>query len=168
MTVLARKVSRAKWEPRGEGDDAIRADAVTELRTTNDTLSFWHCESKERHHLERAVLALAAANDKPDKIDVVFLEEAAIDSKAIERRHTPGDTPVESLREHHVDLEKLDLTSLCSVATLIADACRGTAWHRVTRSDVLNLVAKAVSDGRVTLEALKPGMQEEVRKKLQR
>ena len=49
MSVLARKISRAKWEATKDlGDGEIQADAVSaDLRTMGNTLSFWRCASRK-------------------------------------------------------------------------------------------------------------------------
>ena len=63
MSVLARKISRAKWEATKDlGDGEIQADAVSaDLRTMGNTLSFWRCASASDDALGRTVLAMAAA-----------------------------------------------------------------------------------------------------------
>jgi hypothetical protein len=60
VPVLARKVARAKWEPRSDlGDGTIAADAVTaDLRTTENTLSFWRCNSSSADDLRRSPVKL--------------------------------------------------------------------------------------------------------------
>jgi hypothetical protein len=168
MSVLARKIARAKWERKPDlGGSEIAADAVTaDLKTTGNTLSFWRCESSAADDLKRAVLALAAAADRPDRLDVVYLEEQAVRQSGLALRNTTGDTPVETLREHHVDVEKLDLTRLAKVAQMVADAHRSSASHTMTKKQVVDLVVHAVEDGLVNVTDLKEKMKEEVEARL--
>lgn len=168
MSVLARKIARAKWEPKPElGSDEIAADAVTaDLKTTGNTLSFWRCESSSENDLKRAVLALAAAAERPDRLDVVYLDEQAVRESGLVTRDTAGDTPVETLREHHVDVEKLDLTRLGKVAQMVADAHRSSASHTTTKKQVVDLVVQAVKDGVLSIADLKDKMRKEVEAKL--
>ena len=72
---LARKVSLAKWSKKDElAEGEIPADAVTaDLRTQDNKLSFWRCGNGEGIEVNEAVLALAAAGTRVDKIDVVWL-----------------------------------------------------------------------------------------------
>jgi hypothetical protein len=168
MSVLARKIARAKWEPKPElGGAEIAADAVTaDLKTTGNTLSFWRCDSSSADDLKRAVLALAAAADRPDRLDVVYLDELAVRQSGLATRDTTGDTPVETLRQHHVDVEKLDLTRLAKVAQMVADAHRSSASHTMTKKHVVELVVQAVKDGLVKVADLKDKMKEEVEARL--
>lgn len=168
MAVLARKIARAKWEPKAElGDAGIAADAVTvDLKTTGNTLSFWRCESSSPDDLKHAVLALAAAAERPDRLDVVYLDEETVRQSGLATRDTNGDTPIEALRAHHVDVEKLDLTRLAKVAQMVADAHRSKASETMTKKAVVDLVVKAVKDRLVKASDLKDRMKEEVEQRL--
>jgi hypothetical protein len=164
MPVLARKITRAKWGPKPElGPDEVAADAVTaDLRTTGNALSFWRCESPNGDDLKRAVLALAAAADRPDRLDVVCLDERAVTTSGLATKDTPGDTPVASLRLHHVDVEKLDVVRLGKVALMVVAAHRSNAGHLMTKRQVVDLVVQAVKDGLLKVADLKDKMKEEV------
>ena len=72
---LARKISLAKRSKKSELEvGEIPADAVTaDLRTQDNKLSFWRCGDGKRVEIEEAALAIAAAWESVDKIDVVWL-----------------------------------------------------------------------------------------------
>jgi hypothetical protein len=168
VPVLARKITRAKWHQRTDlAEGEIAADAVTaDLRTTGNRLSFWRCTSGDAADLQRAVLALAAAADRPEKFDVAYLEEPAVLASGLATNSTPGNTPVASLREHHVDLEKLDFVRLGVVADMVASAHRLDAVLTISKKQVIHLVAQAVRDNLVSLDELKPDMKTKVETKL--
>ena len=167
MAVLARRVSHAKWEAT-LGNDRITADAVTaDLRTTNNSLSFWRCDASSDDGWHRAVLAVAAAADRPDRLDIVCLDEEDVRTLGLSTTNTPGTTPVASLRGHHVDIVQLDLGGLSDLAQLVATARRSKPEeHRMSRRRVVELVARAVSDGLVCVADLKDGMKSAVTERL--
>ncbi len=70
---LVRKINHAKWErTNGLAPGGIPADAVTvDLRTMNNSLSFWRYTGDHYEGLCEAVLALAAGFERLDKADVV-------------------------------------------------------------------------------------------------
>lgn len=71
---LARKISLAKWSKKSELEvGEIPADAVTADLRTQDNALFWRCGDGERVEIEEAALAIAAAWERVDKIDVVWL-----------------------------------------------------------------------------------------------
>jgi hypothetical protein len=168
MAMLTRKISRAKWEASDDlNEGEIQADAVSaDLRTSGNTLSFWRCASSDDAALRRAVLALAAAAERVDRIDVAWLTVASVDDNGIAHKDTPGNTPVTSLRGDHVDLVQLDLRRLGRVAELIAEAVGNGNHKRLTNKKVVDIVVQAVKDDLVAVEDLEARVQQEVRKVL--
>jgi hypothetical protein len=116
--------------------------------------------------LRRAVLALAAAAERVDRIDVAWLTVASVDDNGIAHKDTPGNTPVTSLRGDHVDLVQLDLRRLGRVAELIAEAVGNGNHKRLTNKKVVDIVVQAVKDDLVAVEDLEARVQQEVRKVL--
>jgi hypothetical protein len=100
MAVLARKITRAKWDTTdGLADGEIGADAVTaDLRTIGNRLSFWTCTTPTDRELQDTVLALATAGDRLDKLDITWLSEQAVHGQGLALMATEGNTPVASLR----------------------------------------------------------------------
>lgn len=168
MTVLARKITRAKWslDPSWASGD-IRADAVTaDLKTTDDALSFWRCESSSEVDRADAVLAIAAMLERADKLEVVFVDESAVRAEGLATRDTEGVTPVASLRRLHVDVERLELVRLGKVARLVAAAHGASASCTLTKKQVLELLAGAIKSGLLQVTHLKDKLKEAVEKQL--
>lgn len=168
MTVLARKITRAKWEPKTQlSSGEIAADAVTvDLRTTGNTLSFWRCDTMSKSDLARAVLALAASAERPDKIDLVYVSEESVGAAELATRDTAGDTPIASLREYHVNIEKLDYVRLGIVAGLIVRALETSAFLRLPKNEVVSLLVEAVRSELVAISDLRGNMKETVLQRL--
>jgi hypothetical protein len=168
VSVLAHKIARAKWEQKPELDAGeIAADAVTaDLRTVDNTLSFWRCSTAAPDDVKCAMLALAATADRLDRLDVVYLEEKAVHNAGLATSDTPGKTPVVSLRELHVDIVRLDLVRLGAVARMVADAHRTNATLSMTKKEVLDLVVGAVRGKLVGVEDLKGEMRTKVEARL--
>lgn len=164
MSVLARKVSRAKWDPAdGLQPGEISADAVSaDLRTSDNTLSFWRCNAVRDEELRSTVLALATAAERIDRIDVAWIDESDVESEGLSQVQTAGETPVLSLRSRHVDIARLDLVRLGTVARLIAKAFSKNQHKRMTKKEVVEIIIEAVNKGLVGLRDLKPKVREEV------
>lgn len=157
---LARKITRAKWVSADLDSGEIPADAVTaDLRTKNNTLSFWQCGDGTEEGLNEAVLALAAAGQRVENIDIVWLsyDELRADGQRLDI--TAGLTPVAELVERHVDLSFLDYVRLGRVADRVAAALEEGRHRRLTRPRVVEILARAVQQRRVDLSDL----QEKVR-----
>lgn len=164
MVWLVRKLTRAKWEATdGIEQQEIPADAVTsDLRTTGNKLSFWKCENITNTDLCDVVLAMAAAAERIDRMDLVWIERTALGGIVFE--DSPGRTPIADMVGRHTDAVSLDLDRLGKVARQIAEALRQNRFRRWTRGEVDRILRDALTAGRVRTEQLP----EEVRKELER
>ena len=141
----------------------IAADAVTaDLRTSGNALSFWRCGSAAEVEVERVALAMAAAGDRIDRLDLVWIagEHLAADGQAWE--DTDGQTPIVESRSLHVDVLRLDYVRLGSVAQRVADAIVSERCVRFTRARVKKLLVAAVTRGDVAVADLADRIREEV------
>lgn len=161
--MLARKISRAKWDPVGYlADGEIRADAITLcLRTENDTLSWWHCESDGQDVAEVALALISAPRvERFDKIDVVVISENELKGAGLSYESTQGDTPIKELRSRHVNVVKLDLERLARIGRILAPEIRlGESVHRFTKDQLIALVRKAIQDKRLNPNDLNENLQ---------
>ncbi len=155
---LARKISRAKWDPKaGLTSHEIPADAVTaDLRTQDNALSFWACGSGDTRELDEVVLALAASAERVDKIDLTWISVKELDDAGIEILSTTGLTPVAHLRQRHFDAAALDLSRLVNIAKLVAAAVRTGRHRRIAVSEVKELLRRAIRDKVLSADELLP------------
>ena len=165
---LARKISRAKWEAKEElSEGEISADAITvDLHTTENTLSFWQCGSGMEAEVEEAALAIAAAGQRVDKIDIVWVDEDELKTDGQTLKNTKGRTHVTELVDRHVDVCRLDYVRLGNVAHHVVTAIEKNRYIRLPKRRVTEILAAAVEQERVNLDDLEKRVQEEVLKSL--
>ena len=152
MKYLVRQISRGLWKsgPQMNSDD-IRADAFGCLRTSNDTLSVWQCNSSEGD-ISEVVLAIASTMDPIEGMFVVLIKESDLNSDDIAFEPTPEETetPIEELRERHFNLINLTTKQLCCLARHIATNVRQNRdVKKFTQRRILACVYKAVEDNRL-------------------
>ncbi len=167
---LARKITRAKWtHKKGQlAKGEIAADAVTaDLRTRDNSLSFWRCSTETTDDLEKAALAIAAARDRVDKIEIVWLAEDELLDTGQYLKNTDGQTPVLELTRLHVDVCRLDYVRLGKVAHHIINAIEKKRYRRLSRRCVTDLLVAAVRQERVEISRLQKGVQAVVQKSLE-
>ncbi len=168
MNMLARKISRAKWQHRDYlAETEIRADAISGcLRTTDDTLSWWRCTDDDKEVAEVALaLAVAPRMEKFDKIDVVALPEATLTEAGLACQPAEGETPVKDLRSRHVNLVKLDVERLAKVARILGPRIRsGDKVFSFTKAELMTLVTAAIHDKRLDANDLNEKLREELAK----
>ena len=161
---LARKISRAKWGPKkGLLKDEIPADAITgDMRTKDNALSFWECGDGAEAEVEEVALVLAAASERIDKIDIVWLSDDELRADGHSLNHTKGRTPVKELIERHVDVARLDYGRLGKVASRVVNAIEQKHFRRLAKDRVKNLLVVAVKENRVELADLEERVRTEI------
>ena len=176
MAFLVRRVSSEWWEQTtGFGDFEVCGDRFTakkhhDLRTRDNTLSFWRADNANKDDgLADVALAIGSGFAEPDGIDLVWFEETTLTTKSsVDLADTPGQTFVSDLENRHVDARALDSGKLHEIATVIAKAIRSDdSVLKFTRKEILTLIARAVDGKRVRLENLKQKMKESVASELE-
>ncbi|WKW33196.1 hypothetical protein KIH13_04725 [Pseudomonas viridiflava] len=141
----------------------VNADAITQcLKTTGNTLSFWRINSPA--DILEGVLAIAAANERLDTIDVVVIEEACFLQRGIAIRETPGQTVCPDLVSSHRDLAELNIVHLGFVSEAIAEQIRLGKTERFTLTKLREIIQGALKTGRLSYDLLSEGIQKKVQR----
>lgn len=162
MSLLVRKISRAKWPTDFENSNLhnLRADALADLKTTNDGLSFWEIDSVS--DVEKAILALATGSRVDDivTVNVVYFEFKDFTNKnlSVVNDEEGGDTAITSLKRKHHNLINLDFKSLSTVAEMVVDALKCENTVRMTGSTVKKRLESANLNHEVDLDYLSDKM----------
>ena len=168
---LARMVSRAKWERKewmSNGD--ISADAVTaDLRTQNNTLSFWRCPKGADAEIDKVALAIATGRDKIDKVEIVLIDEKDLKNDGQMIEDSDGNTPVENLVKLHVDVTQLNYDRLGKIAQRVASAVSANQFHRISKNRVGALLVTAINgDAMLKIDWLNEKLRSQVQELLNR
>jgi hypothetical protein len=164
--LAARKFNRAKWTVSFSIKDGdAPADAVTVcLRTTDNQLSFWNC-TKTITSVEDVVLALATGSKVQyiEKMHVVGLSKKKLVSKGLSLQDSEGDTAVEDLKSRHFDIIELTLNKLTKIARLMSrNVSKDILCFSFTRTEVTQIIQRAISEGKLALDNLPPSVQTEL------
>ncbi len=108
------------------------------------------------------MLAIAAAGERVDKLDVVWLADEELRSDGLSLADTNGRTPVEDLVTRHVDVRSLDYVRLGKIAHHVDRAIKDTRHHRFAKGHVKKLLLAAVGQGRINVYDLKDGIRAEI------
>lgn len=168
MAYLARKIARAKWEPKNDmSPDDIPADAVTaDLRTKDNMLSCWRLDTDSNDDVRQVALALVTVAERIDVMDLVWIDHEALNAQGFTMSDTPGETPVESLRDDHVDLIGLTLTRLNTLSALVVESLHQGQYQRFSKKELTDIIIEAVQENRVEIVRLKDKVKAEVEKQL--
>lgn len=165
---LIRKITRAKWGlKQGLSSEEIPADAVTvDLRTKGNSLSFWKCKSNSRENIEEVALAIVAAGNSIERLDLICIANDKLQEDGQTWKDTDGRTPVEDLVKQHVDVYRLDYVRLGKIASRIATEIKADGYIYLTKRSLTKLLAAAVKQERIDPDKLEEKIKVEVQRLL--
>jgi hypothetical protein len=161
---LARSISTAKWKGRTYiAGNEIPADAVTyDMRTMDNTLSFWLYDPGKEGSLDDVALALASARDNIQRLDLVWLDHKQVEQMNLKIDSTRGETPAKHLQHNHRDVVGIDLVRLVDLARSVANAVTNNQTKRFTERQIHELLSKAAQDNLISSNDLKRSIAERI------
>lgn len=119
MAYYVRKIARAKWSVLNDGAEKIienyRADAIAnDMKTTNNTLSFWRVDSLSEVDLEPVIVINSLLGDTINKIELLCIPEEMLTEFSFEPQD--GDTIVVNYKKLHFNLVKMTIKTLLDFA----------------------------------------------------
>ena len=146
MPLLLRKLDRkASFYPdchTGVGD--VQADALSDLRTSGNELSFWLVQD-DHQNLDRVVAALASARMKLDKLDYALIDRQLVDTLQIEIVKRSGVSLDKQANERwHQDLTALSGKKVLELAITIQEKAE---LVRVEKEKVRAAIRRSIDDG---------------------
>ncbi len=160
MSLLLRKTRKSKWYknldvpwlPEGE----LQADALGELITKNNELSFWHIEDNESN-LDQVLIALLTTIDAPSNIDIALIDSNLVSEIGIKIESTKGDTKISYVNNNwHRNLIELTANKLMKLAQFIM---QDDHIRRFYEDEALSLAQKAIDAGTIKKTMFKEQVQ---------
>lgn len=167
--MISRKYTQSKWvEVEFPDGTTLSSDALTGcLRTQDGKLSVWASGNSDEEKAE-AVLAIATSGQHIESIDVLTLARSELAQMGyhLVESEEGGRSAVSELNRRHVDICDLSARRLLDFAEFLAPRLQSRATcRRYTRSEVLQLIHRALQGNRVSFNALSSSMQKDVRLK---
>lgn len=167
---LLRAFMCTKWEEnKGRNLVDFGTDAFTKCtKTTGNTLSVWASEtldftSKEAKEL---IVAFATSMERPESIDMIWLDEQELKDKGLNLEATPGDTKFTKLIDKHFNIDQLTYQKLGYVGEHIVSQMENEQnFRRVTKNELISWVVEASEENDdFNLDSLKPGWDKHITK----
>ena len=150
MPSLLRIISKQKWlAPPWLPSEELPADPLSDLRTSENSLSVWLVSDEES--LERVIASLAAKRNKPDKFDYVLIDYDDVGELGITISQEAEETADPEIAPLHHDLVYLTVNTVTALAHLIWERC---ARERLLPQQIAEMIARAVSKGRIPRDKL--------------
>ena len=153
MPFLLRVISKPRWYKVVwlEGGKA-QANALVDLRTKENKLSFWHVNDDESN-LYQIAAAIAAGRDVPDKFDYALFDQNLLKQISVGIDQTAGDSFHKEADKHwHCDTTDLSADNVAEIANIIME--HGIK-DRISQREIVRLVKQEVSSGVIDVTPLK-------------
>jgi len=164
VPLLLREIRRAKWYKNAGvkwlGDDELQADALGDIRTSDNSLSVWEI-ADDRTNLDAIIAAIAAGRDTAANFDFALFTATAVLETNIKIIEEPGKTFDEGVNGFHRELTELTTAKLLALAEIIQ---RQATRERLIEPKVVAMIATAIEDGRIKPDFLSPHIRGKLRK----
>lgn len=155
--MLLRMVSaQSKWDGSknvNRDDGFICGDAISDLRTTNNTLSVWKADSEQ--DIEDAIVALALGRDKVQTLNYLLIDEGELERMEIQiSSDVPGDIKGldEQIRKKHRDLIEMDYWRIGYLAEYMIGLVNKGEFMSCTKKNIKALLEKYKSSNKIATD----------------
>lgn len=154
MAYVLRLIRRGRWLPQEqhwfrEGD--FQADCLSDLNTSDNTLSLWSVKD-DRSNLESIAVALASTRDSFANVDYAIIPEEMVRNFGI-LVPTEGKSPHRTANENwHRDLCELSSSRLIELARVFLQ--QGEK-NRIAEKQIIQLLKRAAAEKEIDLDAVK-------------
>ena len=148
MTVGLRKIKMSRWLDRPSDFPAgtVTADAVTDLRTTQNALSVFIVRSDDTAALRRIASAVTADATSLEHFEYFLFPLEGLASLGLEMSSAPGTTSDDVVNSWHRDIIALTGESLVLFASFLG----GNEAGRLLKRDVAKELVVSLNEGRYT------------------
>lgn len=162
MGYYVRMLSRGKWEVIEDFQLAPADTLQSELKTTKNTLSLWYI--KDLSEKNEAVIALASARNKIDRLDILCIEEELLKDFSIKCSPETGLSPYEEFNKNHYDIQEVDYATLGEISKIILSKIKET--ERLAIGNVSTLLIEAFGAGKLNKSTMEESLQMKIQQKL--
>ena len=150
MSYLIRMVDPMKaWsqtlEEIGNGQ-LIYADAISDLKTNDNTLSTWHVENCSDSEINKVVIALSSTFRSLDSMRIVYIDYSNITEQGFNIKKTLGDSKIESYNNMHRDIAELNAGMLQKFAVVVLESILAENVKTISKNDVGMLLYEALNE----------------------
>jgi len=145
MGLLLRIITKPKWlKPDWMDPEEVPADALTDLRSSQNELSVWSVE-RDKSNLDTVLVAVGSNRERLDKLDYALFDEDILPAIQIKCTKSEGETPhVIANKVMHRDLVELTAQKVAHLARALMPP---TEHVRVSERSLQRLLQNALRDG---------------------
>lgn len=149
--------------------DELCADFITqEIKTSSNTLSFWHSESLEKGPLDQAISAALLAANKIESTQFIIIDSDALEAHDIHiDDNEPGETGYIGGEKLHSNLCELNYKKIGNLLQIYKSVCMDEQrTPKIKKSQVKEYIKEISSKNLLNTEKVKPELKLKLEKLL--
>ena len=135
-------------------DTMISADALSDLRTTNNCISTWYVGEKKDIDIKNGVLALASGFRSLEDIKVVFIDDKKLNDAGLEIQESDGNTKIKAFEKLHRDIAFLNSGKLQKLAKIILESIWEANTTDIHKETLIRWLLAALNDKMLEFKSL--------------
>jgi len=167
MGFLVRKIKVTSW-PDGENTlfkslSELNADAISDIRTNNNELSWWYMESIEELPLIAAIL-ISTFKNKEKCLRFICIEENEFKKNSISYENTPehGNTILTRYKERHYDTTNMTYFTLGQISEMIVLKTSNGNVKKVKWDQAITIIKSNINETNIDVSLFGEAVQKEL------
>lgn len=142
-------------EPYEISDDGmISADAISDLRTTDNCISTWYVGEKSEEEIKKGVLALTSGFRSLEDIKIAFLDDEKLTDAGLTIHETDGDTKIKDYVKLHRDIAFLNSAKLQKLAKVVLESVWEENTQIIHKETITGWLLSALNEKKLGFESL--------------
>jgi len=132
----------------------ISADAIGDLKTTENCISTWYVGDKSDEEIKKAVLALTSGFRSLEDVRIAFLEDSKLKAVGLAIHETDGDTKIKEYIRLHRDIALLNSAKLQKLAKVILESIWEENTTTIHRETIVLWLLSALNEKKLEFRSL--------------
>lgn len=142
-------------EPYEISDDGmISADAISDLRTTDNCISTWYVGEKSEEEIKKGVLALTSGFRSLEDIKIAFLDDEKLTDAGLTIHETDGNTKIKDYVKLHRDIAFLNSAKLQKLAKVVLESVWEENTQIIHKETITGWLLSALNEKKLGFESL--------------
>lgn len=139
-------------------DNQISADAMSDLKTTDNCISTWFMINNDNIELQKCILALTSGFRSLDTVKVVLLDYDKINELGFEVKENVGNTRIAEYGILHRDIANLNFGTLLMLAKNILESVWDNYTKTINKEEITQWLLQSMNEGILEFETLDKNM----------
>lgn len=141
---------------------SISADAISDLHSTDNCISTWDVNNKNKDDVKKGIQALTSGFRALEDIKIVYLDFDKLITSGFNIIQTNGLTKIKNYEKLHRDISDLNSDKLQNLAKIILEEVWSKNTEIIHKQDIIYYLIEALNDGLLEFNSLEKNVKQEL------